>query len=119
MIHARKITCAKVMSAQRTVIGICERKPELGARFYERGPRRGHERLVAFLRQAVDNGHLQIPDLDIAAYQLSELYLAGLFRQCLFGYRATAPEDAEIRKVVEAGVDVFLRAYAGSAASAV
>jgi AcrR family transcriptional regulator len=118
MIQARKITGSKVMSAQRTVIGICERKPELGARFYERGPRRGHERLVAFLRQAVDSGHLAIPDPDIAAYQLVELNMAGLFRQCLFGYRATPPEDAEIRNVVEAGVDVFLKAYAGTAASA-
>lgn len=116
MIHARKITSTYVLSAQRTVIGICERKPELGARFYERGPRRGHERLVAYLRQAVDSGHLQIPDLDIAAFQLVELYLAGLFRQCLFGYRSAPPDDAEIRKVVEAGVDVFLKAYAGAAA---
>ena len=35
---ATKITSDKVTRAQRTVIGICERIPELGARFYERGP---------------------------------------------------------------------------------
>ena len=32
---------AAVLKAQRTVISICERMPELGIRFYERGPKRG------------------------------------------------------------------------------
>ena len=52
-----KITSDKVTRAQRTVIGICERIPELGARFYERGPKRGHAKLMAFLNAAVDKGH--------------------------------------------------------------
>jgi len=106
-----KITSAKVMLAQRTVIGICERIPELGARFYERGPKRGHARLMAFLERAVEDGHLEIDDLEMAAYQFADLCLAGIFRQRLFGYRPDAPSADEIRKVVEAGVDVFLKAY--------
>ena len=47
---ATKITSEKVTRAQRTVIGICERIPELGARFYERGPKHGHAKLMAFLK---------------------------------------------------------------------
>ena len=55
---AKKITSDKVVMAQRTVIGICERIPELGARFYERGPKNGHDKLTAFLKTAIAKGHL-------------------------------------------------------------
>lgn len=108
---ATKITSETVMRAQRSVIGICERMPELGARFYESGPKRGHGKLVSYLSRAVDEGHLTIPDIDAAAFQLTELCMAGLFRQRLFGYRSAAPHPDEIAKVVSAGVDVFLSAY--------
>lgn len=106
-----KITSDKVTRAQRTVIGICERIPELGARFYERGPKVGHERLTAFLEAAVDGGELTISDIELAAYQLTDLCLAGIFRQRLFGFRTEPPSAEEIGANVTAGVDVFLRAY--------
>ena len=106
-----KITSEKVTRAQRTVIGICERIPELGARFYERGPKYGHEKLMAFLNIAVERGHLAIADVELAAYQLTELSLAGIYRQRLFGYRTEPPSAEEISKTVSAGVDVFLKAY--------
>jgi len=108
---AKKITSPMVLRAQRTVIGICERMPELGMRFYERGPKRGHEKLAAYLTRAVDAGKLAIPDIDLAAYQLADLCMSRMFRQCLFGYRTTTPTEAEIAAVVTAGVDVFLKAY--------
>jgi len=106
-----KITSQKVVLAQRTVIGASERIPELGRRFYERGPKRGHDRLVAFLNTAIERGLLQIPDVDLAAYQFSDLCLAGLFRQCMFAYRKEAPGPAEIEHVATSGVDMFLKAY--------
>lgn len=106
-----KITAPQVIRAQRTVIGASERIPELGRRFYERGPKQGHDRVVAFLAAAIERGWLKIDDLDLAAYQLTELMLSGLFRQCLFAYRTEAPGPAEIDYVVRSGVDVFLRAY--------
>ena len=106
-----KITSEKVVLAQRTVIGASERIPELGRRFYERGPKRGHDRFVEFLDGAIGQGLLAIPDVDLAAYQFTELCLAGLFRQCLFAYRRETPSQAEIEYVAKAGVDVFLKAY--------
>jgi AcrR family transcriptional regulator len=108
---ATRITSDTVTRAQRTVIGICERIPELGARFYERGPKHGHEKLMSFLTAAVEKGHLVIADVELAAYQLIDLCLAGIYRQRLFGYRTEAPSAEEIRKIVVAGVDVFLKAY--------
>lgn len=106
-----KITSAKVVLAQRTVIGVSERIPELGARFYERGPKRGHDAVVIFLKAASEKGLLDMPDVDLAAYQLTELCLASFFRQCMFAYRTTPPSDEEIDYVVGSGVDMFLKAY--------
>ncbi|TGQ54818.1 TetR family transcriptional regulator [Mesorhizobium sp. M1C.F.Ca.ET.193.01.1.1] len=106
-----KITSAKVIQAQRTVVGASDRIPELGARFYERGPKRGHDKVMVFLNEAVERGLLKIDDVDLAAYQFTELCLAGLFRQCIFSYRTKAPSQAEIEHVVRSGVNVFLKAY--------
>lgn len=108
---AKKITSPTVLRAQRTVIGICERMPELGMRFYERGPKRGHEKLAAYLARAVEAGKLAVPDIELAAYQLGDLCTSRMFRQCLFGYRTATPTEAEITRVVTAGVDLFLKAY--------
>ncbi|OHV86156.1 TetR/AcrR family transcriptional regulator [Mesorhizobium sp. ORS 3428] len=106
-----KITSAKVIQAQRTVIGASDRIPELGARFYERGPKRGHDKFVVFLNAAIERGLLAIDDVDLAAYQFTDLCLAGLFRQCIFSYRSKAPTQAEIDHVVRSGVNVFIKAY--------
>ena len=106
-----KITSAKVIQAQRTVIGACDRIPELGARFYERGPKRGHDKFVTFLDAAIERGLIEVDDVDLAAYQFTDLCLAGLFRQCIFSYRTKAPSQAEIDHVVRSGVNMFLKAY--------
>jgi AcrR family transcriptional regulator len=111
MVLSVKITSAKVILAQRTVIGASERIPELGARFYERGPKRGHDKFMSFLNTAVERGLLNIADADLAAYQFTELCLAGLFRQCIFAYRTEAPSSTEIEYIVRSGVDMFLKAY--------
>jgi AcrR family transcriptional regulator len=114
---ATKITSETVTRAQRTVIGICERIPELGARFYERGPKSGHEKLMGFLGRAVEQGQLAIDNIELAAYQLTDLCLSGYYRQRLFGYRSEAPSPDEIRATVTSGVDVFLRAYSAKPAA--
>ena len=95
------------------MISICERIPELGARFYERGPKRGHDKLAAYLARAVEAGALVIPDIELAAYQFADLSMSRLFRQCLFGYRNTTPTQEEIERIVTSGVDMFLKAHAG------
>ncbi len=115
---ATKINSHNVMLAQRTVIGVCERIPELGTRFYERGPLVGHQKIMAFLKTLVESGLLAIDDPDLAAYQLVDLCLAGVFRQRLFGYRTEPPAQDEVTHIVTSGVDVFLKAYGTAKLSA-
>jgi len=109
----RKITSPAVLKAQRTVISICERMPELGVRFYDRGPKRGHDKLAAYLTRAVEAGALAIPDIELGAYQFADLSMSRMFRQCLFGYRSTSPADDEIARTVNSAVDMFVKAYGG------
>jgi AcrR family transcriptional regulator len=107
-----EILCAdEVVRAQRTIIGIAERMPELGARFYEGGANRGKKTLCDYLTAKAADGQLSIDDPDHASYQLMELATAGLLRQRLFGLRRHPPSDREISTTVKSALRVFLAAY--------
>ena len=108
---AEIICSAPVIRAQRTVIGMAERMPELGAQFYEGGAKRSQGILVRVLDQEVAAGNLVIPDTHMAAYQLLELAAAGLWRKRLFGRMTEPPDSRTIRTTAEAAVAMFLRYY--------
>lgn len=107
----RKLCSDPVVQAHRVMIGVAERMPELGARFYERGARRGTQLMVDFLTQRVSAGELTIPDVRLAAAQFGELCMAGLFRRRLFGHLTQPPTDEEIDRNVKAAIDMFLCFY--------
>ena len=109
----RLITSDPVIQAQRIVIGVSERMPELGANFYQRGPQRGKALLVDFLQKEVDKGVFQIDDIDLAAYQFAELCMAGIFRRRLFGQMQAEPSEEEIERSVSSAIRMFGAAYAG------
>jgi TetR/AcrR family transcriptional regulator of autoinduction and epiphytic fitness len=100
-----------VIMAHRVVIGVTERMPEMGARFYERGSSRGSKMFNAFLEQEVAAGRLDIPDIPLASAQFFELSMAGLFRPRLFRHMTAPPTEAEVARVVDAAVDMFLCRY--------
>jgi AcrR family transcriptional regulator len=101
-----------VIRAHRIVIGVTERMPELGQRFFERGAARTTRLLKAVLLTEVEKGTLVIADIDLAAAQFVELSTAGLFRKRLFGQLATPPTEAETARNAEATVAMFLGFYA-------
>lgn len=105
------VTSDMVISAQRTILGVTERKPEIGVRFYERGPRRGLFVLKTYVEMLVEQGRIEVPDTQHAAYQLAELFLAGIYRQRLFAFMEDTPTEAQIRYNVESAVDMFFKAY--------
>jgi AcrR family transcriptional regulator len=59
--------------------------PALAHEFYEYGPRMAHDRLVQYLRCAVERGDLQITDIDLAADQFMQLCKAGIHDRLVFG----------------------------------
>jgi len=99
--------------AQR-IFRICiaerDRFPELGEAYYERGPANGHEQLVGFLQDSIAAGCLQIDDVEMAAYQFSELCKTRYFTMACFGVRSAFSDD-ELREVAIAAADLFLSRY--------
>jgi AcrR family transcriptional regulator len=106
------IVCSdEVIGAQRIVIGIAERRPDIGIRYYEAGAQKGHAVLLEALHEEITAGTLRIADPALAAYQFVELAAAGHWRQRLFGKATTPPSPATIAITAESAVTVFLAAY--------
>lgn len=97
-------------SAIRTVIAIADRMPEMGRRFYEKGPARGIAKLAAYLAPQVEAGVLAIEDCEISAAQFMESCHATLFKPVLFNF-GSAPSAEQIERAVGIAVKVFLAAY--------
>lgn len=108
---ANIILSDEVIRAQRIVIGMAERRSDMGARFYDAGAQRGQMVLLDTLQAEITAGTLTIADPSLAAYQLVELSTAGLWRRRLFGKTATSPTADVIRSTAESAVTVFLAAY--------
>ncbi|MCO4315706.1 TetR/AcrR family transcriptional regulator [Phyllobacterium sp. 21LDTY02-6] len=111
MALSMKVTSDVVIRAQRVVIGVAERMPSLSRSFYEQGPKRGQALVRGWLEKRVAAGDLEIDDLDLATYQLSDLMVSGIFKRRLFGCMDDPPSDEVVRKTVTSGVDMFLKAY--------
>lgn len=107
----RLITGGFALSAQRIVLGVAERMPELGREFFERGPMQGTRRLAAFLQRRVEVGELAIADAGLAAAQFIDLCQSTLTRPRLFNAVSVPPDDEEIARVVGSAVTMFLAQY--------
>lgn len=108
---ARKLTSVAAIRANRTVINVVERMPELGRSFYESGPLRAVGLLARYLDSAVAAGTLRVGNTETAAIQFMELATAGILRCRLFGYVTDAPSEAEIEKTVSSAVQLFMAGY--------
>ena len=98
------------MQVFRIVVGESQRFPEVGREFWEAGPAMLRDTLVKFLTRAVENGQLEIDDIQLAADQFPELCKAGLHIPMVLGVRE-APTDEEIDRVIDGAVDMFLCRY--------
>lgn len=99
--------------AQR-VFRIClaerDRFPELSQTYFENGPKNGHDQLVLHLKAATDCGELKIDNIDMAAYQFTELCKADLFVRAAFGIDSDFSQE-EIALVAEEAVETFMARY--------
>lgn len=98
------------MQVYRIVVGESQRFPEIGREFYAAGPAVVREILQGLLQKGIDEGKLQIDDLDLATDQFPELCKAGIHLQMAIGLR-DGVTDEEIDRVVDGAVDMFLCKY--------
>lgn len=94
----------------RTVIAISGKFPEIGLRFFEAGPCEGISRLSTYLAAKVEQGLLDIEDVDQAASQFLTLCKDGVTIPALVGAPG-APAPEAVEKSVRGAVRVFMRAY--------
>jgi AcrR family transcriptional regulator len=106
----RLMVSEDILALHRLVIAEAGRFPELGQTLYEAGPKRGHARLSAFLKEAMDHNGLHADDMDRAASQLMDLCLTDLYRQRLWNV-CGPPTPEQIRANVDDALEVFIAAH--------
>jgi AcrR family transcriptional regulator len=105
-----RMTEPNTLALTRVVIAACDKFPNIGRVFFEAGPLYGNERLAERLRALEEAGVVRVPDPERAAWQFVDLCISGGYKRLLFGVVNSLTRE-EIEATVEAGVDVFLKAY--------
>lgn len=100
----------EVVAIQRVVLAEGPRFPELGRAFYESGPRRMVQWLAGWFETLQRQGRLREGDASVAAEQFLALQRGMVFMRRMLGV-PPAPDAAEIRAIVAAATDTFLRAW--------
>ncbi|EZP83969.1 TetR family transcriptional regulator [Novosphingobium resinovorum] len=109
------IYSAPVMALHRLVISEAERFPYLAELFYERGPRRGKQRLADYLEAVMARGDLQAGQPMLAVRQFSALCQAGGYEQALL--KLDLPDsERSLSQDVEIAIEAFLRIWRPNAA---
>ncbi|MBN8982336.1 MAG: TetR/AcrR family transcriptional regulator [Rhizobiales bacterium] len=97
-------------SSVRTVMGIAERMPELGKRFYQNVIEHTFNRFAEYLQARVKAGELAIDDCSLASPQFLMMCQATIFQPYIFQAKP-APSKAYIERVVESATKIFLNTY--------
>src|SRR4051812_13119387 len=97
-------------SAIHTVMAMAERMPDVGRRFYEAVLAHSIRQVAAYLNARVVAKELVIEDTELAAAQFMMSCQATLFQPFIFQAKPT-PTSAEIDKVVDSAVAMFLATY--------
>ncbi|MCC6008956.1 MAG: TetR/AcrR family transcriptional regulator [Rhodobacteraceae bacterium] len=99
------------LSLARLVIGEAQRFPGIGRVYQAAGPDRLLQGIIRFLETRRDAGDLVFDEADLAAHDLWALILSAPRTRALHEPEAP-PGRQEIRRHLENGLRVFLRAYA-------
>jgi TetR/AcrR family transcriptional regulator, mexJK operon transcriptional repressor len=100
-----------VIALYRIIVAEAARVPEIGAALSDAGPKHMQHEVAAYLTEADRRGEIRVSDPGAAASDFQALALHDIQQRCLLGISAP-PKASQIRKIVDAAVDVFLRAYA-------
>lgn len=106
-----RLTSDDVIRAQRMVLGIAERMPEIATRFFGSDAFSAHLTLAEWLNTQVAAGELVIEDTRLAGFQFLELCMASIYKRRLFGNLPEPAPPAEIARVTAKAVDMFMTYY--------
>ncbi len=100
----------EIIDLHRLVVGEAGRFPEVGALFFERGPKRGKAKLSTYLAAAMASGRVYPSDPERLARQFSYMCQSNCHQARLMGLTAqTSPR--ELAADVEGAIETFVRAW--------
>ena len=108
---ATRMSSDDVVRAQRIVLGVAERMPEVAEKFFGPEPFAGIVILQRYFDRKIALGELAIADTELAARQLIDLSMAGTFKRRLFGNMKKPMPSDQLAKIVESAVAMFLKFY--------
>ena len=108
--YIASVMLPQVLQLRRLVIGEAARFPELARAYYERAPDRVLGALAAALQRLADRDLLRLDDADLAANHFAWLILSPLDKAMFCGDDENLT-PAELNRLADAGVRVFLAAY--------
>jgi len=97
------------LELHRLVMSNAARFPQMAAAFMAAGPRRCEDEVATFLRAAVAQRLLRIPDIGLATIQFLNLVQGRL--QLQWELQLGRPSDADVDTLIDGGIRVFLAAY--------
>jgi AcrR family transcriptional regulator len=103
------LTSDVVIKAQRMVLGIAERMPEVAQTFFAGDTFSAHTTLKDYLDAHPDQ--FDVDDTDLASRQFLELAMASIYKRRLFGNLGTPAAPEHIARVVTSAVDIFMSYY--------
>ncbi len=101
----------------RVVISEAAKFPELARGFFEAGPSRAIRHLADWLAEETRRGQLEVRDPEFAAEQFFCLCQTRLVMRQKLGL-LSHPAPAEVERVIDASVAMFLRTYAKDSSDA-
>ena len=101
----------RTLSIYRIALAEAARFPELGAAFYDNGPRSMFARFSRWIEHLRASGLVHARDCDLAAEQFCALVRSGVFIRRSLALPPTASE-AEITATVAAAADTWMKAFA-------
>jgi len=105
-----RLTSDEVIRAQRMVLGVADRMPDIASRFFSGDSFSAHLVLKDYLDTRLGTD-FDIDDTDLAARQFLELSMASIYKRRLFGNLLTPAPPAAIERVVARAVDMFMSYY--------
>lgn len=108
---ATRLVCTDMIPAMRSLLGVIDRMPKLSRRFFSSAPNNVRIVLEEFIRHHIENGSLQVDDVELAARQFIELSTGTFFKFRLFGELEGPVPDDELERVISSAIRVFMAAY--------